>query len=52
LRVLRDEDLIESARNDATELVDTDNDLSAYPLLQAELKVLQADEAVDYLDKG
>ena len=52
LRVLRDEDLIESARNDASELVDSDSDLSAYPLLQAELKVLQADEAVDYLDKG
>jgi ATP-dependent DNA helicase RecG len=52
LRVLRDEDLIESARNDASELVDADSDLSAYPLLQAELKVLQADEAVDYLDKG
>jgi ATP-dependent DNA helicase RecG len=52
LRVLRDEDLIESARTDASELVDSDNDLSAYPLLQAELKVLQADEAVDYLDKG
>jgi len=52
LRVLRDEDLIESARNDAIELVEADSELKAYPLLKAQLRELQADEAVDYLDKG
>jgi ATP-dependent DNA helicase RecG len=52
LRVLRDEDLIEQARDDAESLIATDNDLSAYPLLKAELAQLQRDQAVDYLDKG
>ena len=50
--MLRDEDLIESARNDAIELVQADSELKAYPLLKAQLRELQADEAVDYLDKG
>jgi ATP-dependent DNA helicase RecG len=52
LRVLRDEGLIEQARDDAESLIATDNDLSAYPLLKAELAQLQRDQAVDYLDKG
>jgi ATP-dependent DNA helicase RecG len=52
LRVLRDEALIEQARDDAESLIATDNDLSAYPLLKAELAQLQRDQAVDYLDKG
>ena len=52
LRVLRDEGLIEQARDDAESLVATDNDLSDYPLLKAELAQLQRDQAVDYLDKG
>ena len=52
LRVLRDEDLIEQARNDAEELIATDLDLSDYPLLKNELVKLQRDQSVDYLDKG
>ena len=52
LRVLRDEDLIEQARNDAEELIATDNDLSDYPALKSELVKLQRDQSIDYLDKG
>ena len=52
LRVLRDEALIEQARDDAEALIATDNDLSQYPLLKAELAQLQRDQSVDYLDKG
>ena len=52
LRVLRDEGLIEKARDDAESLIATDNDLSDYPALRAELAQLQRDQAVDYLDKG
>jgi ATP-dependent DNA helicase RecG len=52
LRVLRDESLIEQAREDAETLIATDNDLSHYPALKAELAQLQRDQAVDYLDKG
>ena len=52
LRVLRDEGLIEQARDDAESLIATDNDLSDYPALRTELAQLQRDQAVDYLDKG
>jgi ATP-dependent DNA helicase RecG len=52
LRVLRDEGLIEQAREDAETLIATNNDLSDYPALRAELAQLQRDQAVDYLDKG
>ena len=52
LRVLRDEALIEQARDDAESLIATDNELSDYPALRAELAQLQRDQAVDYLDKG
>ena len=52
LRVLRDEGLIEQARDDAESLIATDNDLSDYPALRSELAQLQRDQAVDYLDKG
>jgi hypothetical protein len=44
--------LIEQARDDAEALIATDNDLSEYPLLKAELAQLQRDQSVDYLDKG
>jgi len=52
LRVLRDESLIELAREDAEQLIAKDNDLTNYPLLRKELAQLQRDQAVDYLDKG
>lgn len=52
LRVLRDEDLIIRARDDAQELVDTEPSLLSYPELARELKILQADEKADYIDKA
>lgn len=52
LQVLRDEELIESARRDAADLIATSLDLSGYPALQQELNAMQNDMAVDYLDKG
>lgn len=52
LRVLRDEALIEQAREDAEEIIAKDNDLRGYPDLRKELVQLQRDQAIDYLDKG
>ena len=52
LRVLRDEALIEQAREDANDLIALENDLKNYPALKLELAKLQQDQAVDYLDKG
>lgn len=52
LRVLRDESLIEKARDDAEQLIAQDNELRDYPALRRELAQLQADQAIDYLDKG
>ncbi len=52
LRVLRDESLIDQARSDAQNLIDNDATLAAFPALAHELKILQADENADYIDKG
>lgn len=52
LRVLRDEGLIDLARSDAQELIASDATLSKFPELARELRILQADEAADYIDKG
>ena len=52
LRVLRDEELIESARSDAQEVIAQSLDLTSYPVLKKELATMQRDIAVDYLDKG
>ena len=52
LRVLRDEALIEQAREDAQSLIASDLELTQYSALKAELAQLQRDEAIDYLDKG
>jgi ATP-dependent DNA helicase RecG len=52
LRDLRDEALIEIAREDAEQLIAKDNELKGYPALRKELAQLQRDQAVDYLDKG
>lgn len=52
LQVLRDEELIESARREAEDLIATSLDLSGYPALRQELNAMQKDMAVDYLDKG
>jgi ATP-dependent DNA helicase RecG len=50
LRVLRDESLIESAREDASTLLDTG--LQDYPLLVAELAQVQADATAEFIDKA
>jgi ATP-dependent DNA helicase RecG len=50
LRVLRDESLIESAREDASTLLDTG--LQNHPLLAAELKKVQAAATADFIDKA
>lgn len=52
LRVLRDEKLIDAARMDAQSLIEADPELSLSPELARELKILQADEAAEYIDKG
>ena len=52
LRVLRDEVLIESARESAADLLAQDPELSSYPLLKEELRKLQADAAAEFIDKG
>lgn len=52
LRVLRDEDLIDLARKDAQQLIETDPQLGEYPHLAQELKRISADESIDYIDKG
>lgn len=51
LRVLRDEELIESAREIATKLIDQDPDLSENPLLKVEVAELQALESAAFIDK-
>lgn len=50
LRVLRDESMIEAAREDATTILESD--ISQYPLLAAELAQIQADAAAEYIDKA
>ncbi|CAB4790446.1 unannotated protein [freshwater metagenome] len=52
LRVLRDEGLIDIARTDAQEIVAQDSLLAKWPQLAQELKLLQADEVAEYIDKG
>lgn len=52
LRVLRDEELIIRAREDAQELVDVEPTLLSYPALARELRIIQADENADYIDKA
>jgi len=50
LRVLRDETMIEEAREDATTILESG--FSQYPLLAAELAQIQADAAAEYIDKA
>jgi len=51
LSVLRDEEIIEQARHDATELVAQAADLAEYPLLAQAVAALETEERADYLDK-
>jgi ATP-dependent DNA helicase RecG len=52
LRVLRDEELIESARTVATKLISKDPTLASFPNLAYEVSLLKAEESSDFLDKG
>jgi ATP-dependent DNA helicase RecG len=52
LRVLRDESLIEEARNVAAELLESDSSLKGYPLLKHELGMLKKEQTSSYIDKG
>ena len=52
LRVLRDEGLIEEARNVAAELLESDSSLKGYPLLKHELEMLKKEQTSSYIDKG
>ena len=52
LRVLRDEGLIEEARNVAAELLESDSSLNGYPLLKHELEMLKKEQTSTYIDKG
>ena len=52
LSLLRDEDLIASARVEATALVDGDPDLVAHPLLAAQVATLIGAEQAEYLEKA
>jgi ATP-dependent DNA helicase RecG len=51
LAVIRDEDLIRQARDEATDLVEADPDLSGHPALAAELQALLDEERAEYLEK-
>jgi ATP-dependent DNA helicase RecG len=50
LRVLRDESMIEQAREDATTILESG--ITTYPLLATELAQIQADAAAEYIDKA
>jgi len=52
LRVLRDEDLILTARADAQEILASDPDLSSHKQLAKEFAKVEDDEASDFIDKG
>ena len=52
LRVLRDEDLILTARADAQELLASDPDLSNNEQLAREFAKVEDDAASDFIDKG
>jgi hypothetical protein len=52
LRVLRDEDLILTARSDAQELLAGDPDLSNNKQLAKEFAKVEDDAASDFIDKG
>src|SRR5215469_2290684 len=51
LSVLRDRDLIVTARTEATDLVDADPDLAGHPVLAAEMSALLDEEQAGFLEK-
>ena len=52
LRVLRDEDVIQQARQEASALVESDPDLDAHPALRAAVAVYVDDQQSEYLEKA
>jgi len=52
LRVLRDEDLIESARSTAIALIESDPALKNAPHLALEVEALMQEESASFVDKG
>ena len=52
LRVLRDEDLIAEAREDAAAVVDADPDLTAHPALADAIEVLVGADREEFLERG
>ena len=50
LRVLRDESMIEQAREDASTILE--GDIKQYSLLEAELSQIQSDAAAEFIDKA
>jgi ATP-dependent DNA helicase RecG len=52
LRVIKDEDVIEKAREDATEVVAADPELADHPELRDLVDRLVSDDRADYLDKA
>ena len=52
LSVLRDRELIVTARGEATELVDADPDLAGHPALAAEMSALLDEEQAGFLEKA
>jgi ATP-dependent DNA helicase RecG len=52
LRVIRDADTIERAREDASAVVEGDPDLARHPALLDAVKAVLAEQEADYLDKA
>jgi ATP-dependent DNA helicase RecG len=52
LRVLRDENLIDQAREIAMKILESDPDLSKLPMLNSEVEKLKLDEAARFMDKS
>lgn len=52
LAVVRDEDVIVAARDEATAIVDADPELAGHPELRSALGSLLDEERAEYLDKG
>jgi ATP-dependent DNA helicase RecG len=52
LRVLRDEELINRAREAANKILADDPEINKLPLLQSEVNKLKSDEAARFMDKS
>src|SRR5690606_6014717 len=52
LKVIRDEDVIRQAREDATAVVAGDRDLAEHPALLRAVEAVVAEQEADYLDKA